>query len=101
MGSRSVIPRLSCPWVSRAGPAPPASPPLRAPPPGPDGPSARVVARGYTPGRQEGGGLVQTLLSVGELADLNAHFETAHPAEIVRWTLEESGLPRGARAPRL
>ena len=41
---------------------------------------------------------MQTLLSVGELADLNAHFEKAHPEEIVRWTLEESGLPRVAIA---
>ena len=33
-----------------------------------------------------------TLLSDEALRALNARFESAHPREIVRWALEESGL---------
>src|SRR3954452_11802483 len=40
----------------------------------------------------------QTLLSEGELAALNARFEDAHPRDIVRWALLESGLERIALA---
>ena len=36
----------------------------------------------------------QTLLSEREVRALNERFETAHPREIVRWALRESGLPR-------
>ena len=41
---------------------------------------------------------MQTLLSAHELAAHNADFERAHPAEIVRWALERSGLDRIAVA---
>ena len=40
----------------------------------------------------------QTLLSEREVRALNERFETAHPREIVRWALRESGLPRVALA---
>jgi phosphoadenosine phosphosulfate reductase len=40
----------------------------------------------------------RTLLSDEEVHDLNERFERAHPREIVRWALEESGLPRIALA---
>jgi len=36
----------------------------------------------------------QTVLSEGELRDLNDRFETAHPRDIVRWALCDSGLER-------
>lgn len=35
----------------------------------------------------------RTLLSDEEVHDLNERFERVHPREIVRWALEESGLP--------
>ena len=35
---------------------------------------------------------MQTLLSNAEIAALNEGFETAHPADVIRWALEESGL---------
>jgi len=35
-----------------------------------------------------------TLLSEGEIRDLNERFETAHPRDIVRWALCDSGLER-------
>jgi phosphoadenosine phosphosulfate reductase len=41
---------------------------------------------------------LQTLLSADELLRRNDAFERAHPAEIVRWALEESGLDRIAIA---
>jgi len=41
---------------------------------------------------------MQTLLSAFELTELNARLEAAHPEEIIRWTLEESGLARVAVA---
>jgi hypothetical protein len=41
---------------------------------------------------------MQTLLSAEELSMRNAVFEGAHPSEIVRWALEESGLDRIAIA---
>lgn len=41
---------------------------------------------------------MQTLLAPQALADLNARFETAQPQEVVRWTLERSGLDRVAIA---
>jgi phosphoadenosine phosphosulfate reductase len=41
---------------------------------------------------------VQTLLSPEELVGLNVRFEGAHPFEIVRWALEDSGLTRIAIA---
>jgi phosphoadenosine phosphosulfate reductase len=41
---------------------------------------------------------LQTLLSVEELAARNAGFEDAHPADIVRWALDDSGLDRVAIA---
>jgi phosphoadenosine phosphosulfate reductase len=41
---------------------------------------------------------LQTLLSARELAERNAAFEGAEPAEIVRWALEDSGLDRIAIA---
>jgi phosphoadenosine phosphosulfate reductase len=40
----------------------------------------------------------RTLLSDEEVHDLNERFERVHPREIVRWALEESGLPRIAIA---
>ena len=40
----------------------------------------------------------RTLLSDEEVRDLNDRFERAHPREIVRWALEDSGLPRIAIA---
>lgn len=40
----------------------------------------------------------RTLLSDEELRDLNQRFERAHPREVVRWALEESGLERVALA---
>jgi phosphoadenosine phosphosulfate reductase len=44
------------------------------------------------------GGRLQTLLPADELSGLNDAFESAHPAEIVRWSLEDSGLERIAIA---
>jgi phosphoadenosine phosphosulfate reductase len=41
---------------------------------------------------------MQTLLSPGELATLNARFEGAHPTEILHWALEDSDLERIAVA---
>jgi phosphoadenosine phosphosulfate reductase len=41
---------------------------------------------------------LQTLLSADELLARNHAFERAHPAEIVRWALEDSGLDRIAIA---
>ncbi|MEX2275721.1 MAG: phosphoadenylyl-sulfate reductase [Actinomycetota bacterium] len=41
---------------------------------------------------------MQTQLSPGDVATLNARFETAHPSEILRWALEGSGLERIAIA---
>jgi phosphoadenosine phosphosulfate reductase len=41
---------------------------------------------------------VRILLPDEELASINRRFEDAHPREIVRWTLEESGLDRVAIA---
>ena len=41
---------------------------------------------------------MQTLLSTDELLARNEAFERAHPAEIVRWALEDSGLDRIAIA---
>jgi phosphoadenosine phosphosulfate reductase len=41
---------------------------------------------------------MQTLLSSSEIAALNEGFESAQPAEIVRWALEESGLEQVAIA---
>lgn len=41
---------------------------------------------------------MQTLLPVDAIAELNERFETAEPAEIVRWALEDSGLERIALA---
>ena len=41
---------------------------------------------------------MQTLLSADELLRRNDAFERAHPSEIVRWALEESGLDRIAIA---
>ena len=35
---------------------------------------------------------MRTLLSTSEIAALNEGFETAQPAEVLRWALEESGL---------
>ncbi|HEX6231201.1 MAG TPA: phosphoadenylyl-sulfate reductase [Actinomycetota bacterium] len=40
----------------------------------------------------------QTLLSDQDVHELNDRFERAHPREIVRWTLERSGLERVAIA---
>jgi phosphoadenosine phosphosulfate reductase len=40
----------------------------------------------------------RTLLLDEELHDLNRRFERAHPREVVRWALEESGLERVAIA---
>lgn len=42
--------------------------------------------------------MVTTLLSARERDELNAGFETAHPEEILRWTLELSGFSRVAIA---
>jgi phosphoadenosine phosphosulfate reductase len=41
---------------------------------------------------------MQTLLSAEELTARNAAFEDAHPGEIVRWALQDSGLERIAIA---
>ena len=41
---------------------------------------------------------MQTLLSAEELAIRNAEFELAHPADVIRWALEDSGLDRIAIA---
>jgi phosphoadenosine phosphosulfate reductase len=41
---------------------------------------------------------VQTLLSAEELATRNAEFELAHPADVIRWALQDSGLDRIAIA---
>jgi phosphoadenosine phosphosulfate reductase len=41
---------------------------------------------------------MRTLLPSTEVAALNEGFEDAHPAEVIRWTLEESGLERVAIA---
>jgi phosphoadenosine phosphosulfate reductase len=41
---------------------------------------------------------VRILLPAEELASLNQSFEPAHPREVVRWALEESGLDRVAIA---
>ena len=41
---------------------------------------------------------MQTLLPTDAIAELNERFETAEPAEIVRWALEDSGLERVALA---
>ncbi|MBI3648809.1 MAG: phosphoadenylyl-sulfate reductase [Actinobacteria bacterium] len=41
---------------------------------------------------------MRTLLSADELASLNDKFEDAHPRDILRWTLDESGLERVAIA---
>jgi phosphoadenosine phosphosulfate reductase len=41
---------------------------------------------------------MQTLLPSSEIAALNEGFESAQPSEIVRWTLEESGLEQVAIA---
>ncbi len=44
------------------------------------------------------GARLQTLRSADELSRLNDAFESAHPAEIVGWALEDSGLDRIAIA---
>jgi phosphoadenosine phosphosulfate reductase len=41
---------------------------------------------------------MRTLLPTSEIEALNARFETAHPREILRWALEDSGLERVAIA---
>ena len=41
---------------------------------------------------------MRTLLSTSELEALNARFETAHPREVLRWALVDSGLERVAIA---
>ncbi len=41
---------------------------------------------------------MQTLLAPDLIEELNVGFESAHPLDIVRWTLEESGLERVAVA---
>ena len=41
---------------------------------------------------------MQTLLSPGEIDDLNVRFERAEPADILRWTFEQSGFERIAIA---
>jgi phosphoadenosine phosphosulfate reductase len=41
---------------------------------------------------------MRTLLPTSEIEALNARFETAHPREILRWVLEDSGLERVAIA---
>ncbi|HET9671926.1 MAG TPA: phosphoadenylyl-sulfate reductase [Actinomycetota bacterium] len=41
---------------------------------------------------------MRTLLSTTEIEALNARFETAHPREVLRWALAESGLERVAIA---
>jgi phosphoadenosine phosphosulfate reductase len=41
---------------------------------------------------------MRTLLPTAEIEALNARFETAHPSEILRWALEDSGLERVAIA---
>jgi phosphoadenosine phosphosulfate reductase len=41
---------------------------------------------------------VRILLRAEELASINQTFEEAHPRDVVRWTLEESGLDRVAIA---
>ena len=41
---------------------------------------------------------MQTLLSSSELESLNARFEHAHPSEVLRWALDDSGLERVAIA---
>jgi len=41
---------------------------------------------------------VQTLLSPNEIDELTARFERSHPSEILRWALEDPGLPRIAIA---
>jgi phosphoadenosine phosphosulfate reductase len=41
---------------------------------------------------------LQTLLSPGEIDDLNLRFERAEPADILRWTFEQSGFERIAIA---
>ena len=41
---------------------------------------------------------MRTLLSTSELEALNARFEDAHPREVLRWALADSGLERVAIA---